>query len=775
MDIKSKNNKRFSFCAAGVLIALAVAVLLAFYPVLGKQASEYYTDHLKGGQLLTAMYRSNLVLYKNVVDKREQRDVPYSELYLDMETTRCQMQEIQDEYMNYEEDRTIVTMQSFLKEQMNVYLKRWKEETMNTVAKYMDYCVLDHRTGEILKNTERGIEKLCDDKSLSDEEGYEYYVMLSFDGAGNLSNISVKDERSDDLLKNVQSVMSEELLKNGFAYYDGYGWEPLREEYYFAYESKDPEKLTCRVDEKTKDVTFIYALTGEQKKNIMQMWSNSSFLESYQWARVNAYFQAGAGEICLIMLLVLAALALVLTRHKRYCLYRLLPFRLHLEVSICAGICLIALTSSVVGLIYWTNQGLFPEFYAKYLEALPSSFYPTLTIAINVVLLGLYFGVWFYLVTSLGEVFDLGLKEFIKERSLIVRFLCRIRRWCRRKIESFKEEVLHVDLGGRTEKTLVKMVMINFLILAVACLMWMFGWAALIIYSFVLYFALKKYIRKIQEQYRKLFAATRSIAEGNLQTSLEEDWGIFESYKEELSKIQNGFRAAVDKEVKSQRMKTELITNVSHDLKTPLTAITTYIELLEEEGLSPEVRREYLGVLKKKAQRLKFLIEDLFEVSKASSGNVTLNPVDVDLFNLMRQVYLEYEDRVEEADLIFRFRLPEEKVILKLDSQKTYRVFENLYVNIIKYAMPHTRVYVNAEKTEKGVVIELKNMSATELNIAPEDLTERFVRGDSSRNTEGSGLGLAIARSFVELQGGQMTVDIDGDLFKVTIFFRLLS
>ena len=114
-------------------------------------------------------------------------------------------------------------------------------------------------------------------------------------------------------------------------------------------------------------------------------------------------------------------------------------------------------------------------------------------------------------------------------------------------------------------------------------------------------------------------------------------------------------------------------------------------------------------------------------------------------------------------------------MILKLDSQKTYRVFENLYVYIIKYAMPHTRVYVNAEKTEKGVVIELKNMSATELNIAPEDLTERFVRGDSSRNTEGSGLGLAIARSFVELQGGQMTVDIDGDLFKVTIFFRLLS
>ncbi len=143
--------------------------------------------------------------------------------------------------------------------------------------------------------------------------------------------------------------------------------------------------------------------------------------------------------------------------------------------------------------------------------------------------------------------------------------------------------------------------------------------------------------------------------------------------------------------------------------------------------------------------------------------------MEVDICNLMRQVYLEYEDKVEEAELIFRFAMPEEKVILKLDSQKTYRVFENLYINIIKYAMPCTRVYVNAEKTEQGIWIELKNMSSMELNIPPEELTERFVRGDSARNTEGSGLGLAIARSFVELQGGKLNIEIDGDLFKVII------
>ena len=225
----------------------------------------------------------------------------------------------------------------------------------------------------------------------------------------------------------------------------------------------------------------------------------------------------------------------------------------------------------------------------------------------------------------------------------------------------------------------------------------------------------------------------------------------------------------MDEEVKSQRMKAELITNVSHDLKTPLTAITTYVDLLKEEGVTEEQRKEYLAVLEKKSLRLKRLIEDLFEVSKASSRNVTVNLMEVDICNLMRQVYLEYEDKIEDANLIFRFRMPEEKVVLRLDSEKTYRIFENLYSNIIKYAMPGSRVYVDLDNQDKRVVIGLRNMSAVELRVHPEELTERFVRGDSSRNTEGSGLGLAIAKSFTEIQGGKMEIVVDGDLFKIVL------
>ena len=227
----------------------------------------------------------------------------------------------------------------------------------------------------------------------------------------------------------------------------------------------------------------------------------------------------------------------------------------------------------------------------------------------------------------------------------------------------------------------------------------------------------------------------------------------------------------MDEEVKSQKMKTELITNMSHDLKTPLTAIITYVNLLKEEK-DEEKRQSYVEVLDRKSLRLKVLIEDLFEISKASSDNVTLNLMKVDIVNLFKQVKLELDDKIQQANLDFRLSFPEEKLILELDSQKTYRIFENLVVNIIKYAMPHTRVYIEMFRDDKDVVVRMKNVSQEELNFNPEEITDRFVRGDASRNTEGSGLGLAIAKSFTELQKGKLTIETEADLFKVEIRWK---
>ena len=225
--------------------------------------------------------------------------------------------------------------------------------------------------------------------------------------------------------------------------------------------------------------------------------------------------------------------------------------------------------------------------------------------------------------------------------------------------------------------------------------------------------------------------------------------------------------------MKSQRMKSELITNVSHDLKTPLTAIITYVKLLQEPGVTEEQRKEYLETLDRKSLRLKALIEDLFEVSKANSQNITLDIRDVDIVSMVKQVEFEMEDKLADAGLDVRMSMPEEKVIVPLDSQKTFRIFENLFGNIAKYALPGTRVYVNGFTAKDEVTIILKNITAQELSVSGEELTERFVRGDASRNTEGSGLGLAIAKSFTEIQGGKFRIELDGDLFKVVLNWKV--
>lgn len=780
MDTKSKSSKGFSFLMALLWIMLAVAAFLAFYPALKEQASNYYTDQLKSDDLIRQMYQGNLVLYKRMLERTGQEDVSWADLYLKFEEKEIAEEEIENNGYDIEEGRTVGSTKVFFEEEINTLLEIWKNEMQDTIAQNMDYCVIDHKSGEILKNTDREIEKL--EKSVDAGSDYCYYVIMKYDNAGNLSNVSVRDEDPDRLLKNVQYVMAQEWLESslnertryetGFRqefYFEGSSWQEADgavEEHSDAEGITRPTKLSWRVDDGPKDMTFIYALTQQQKQNLFILWQSGN----YRWRISTAYYEVGTGGIYMMILLALTLPALFMAKSKRYCLHRLAGFHLSLEISL---ICIVGVLAGfvewAVRLVYSTNCGFFDNFYQRYFPAIPTEYYPAITALVNVAVLALQFGSWYYLVTTFGEVFEMGVIGFVKERSILFRFGGRFKQWCRRCRERFDEEILHVDLGGKTEKTIRKLLLINFIILAAACTMWTLGYIALILYTITLYFLMKKYMNQIQGQYRQLFIATRSIADGNLQTEFDSDWGVFESYKQELARIQNGFKAAVDKEVRSQKMKTELITNVSHDLKTPLTAITTYIELLEDESISPEQRKEYLSVLKRKSERLKYLIEDLFEVSKASSGNITFHPVDVDICNLIRQVYLEYEDRVEEAELIFRFRLPEEKVVLKLDSQKTYRVFENLYTNIIKYAMHHTRVYVNAEKTEKGIAIELKNMSATELDIAPEELTERFVRGDSSRNTEGSGLGLAIARSFVELQGGRFQVEIDGDLFKVRV------
>lgn len=390
----------------------------------------------------------------------------------------------------------------------------------------------------------------------------------------------------------------------------------------------------------------------------------------------------------------------------------------------------------------------------------------------------LYFAVVYWAAGNLRRIFVLGPIPYFKEYSLLVSQKCGIRkgvkeawetmgRWRKRAMDT----LLDLKLSDVNNRMILKVVGLNFVILAVITCFWYYGLILLVIYSAVLFYFLRGYFRDIREKYDRLNIAAAAIANGDLKTEIPADTGLFEPVAESLQKIQEGFGKTVEEEVKSQRMKTELITNVSHDLKTPLTAIITYVDLLKKEE-DPGKQKEYVEVLEKKSQRLKVLIEDLFEISKAGSGNVKLELMDVDVVNLFKQVKLELEDKIKKADLDFRCSYPEEKLTVRLDSQKTYRIFENLLVNIVKYAMPHTRVFIEILREDDQAVIRMKNISEQELNIQGQELTERFVRGDASRNTEGAGLGLAIVKSFVELQGGEFGIEIDGDLFKTQVRFR---
>ena len=368
----------------------------------------------------------------------------------------------------------------------------------------------------------------------------------------------------------------------------------------------------------------------------------------------------------------------------------------------------------------------------------------------------------------LKNIFNYGIIKYIKDKSIIIKCLRAIKRIFRR----IYKYIIKIDLNDKSNKFLIKILGFNLIIMIGCCIFWGFGIVFAFIYTALIFYLARKHYKKLRDNFQTLLNLCNQMQNGNLEVVIDEDLGIFNTLKNSIQEIQQGFKKAVNEEVKSQRMKTELISNVSHDLKTPLTSIITYVDLLKKENITEEERKSYIDTLDKKSQRLKFLIEDLFEVSKATTGNVQLNIIDVDIIELLRQVQIELYDKFKNSDLIIKNNFPENKIVLQLDSQKTFRIFENLLNNVSKYAMKGSRVYVDMEDNNEEVIITIKNISAVEMNFTSDEIIERFQRGDKSRNTEGSGLGLAIAKSFVEIQNGQFIIEIDGDLFKVIIVFK---
>lgn len=768
MDIKSKNYHRLAAIIIALVIFLPSLAMMFIRPHYISRQKEEGQISYSNTDLMDQLVKDTYVLYAEEYQREHGSDVTPFEIFFQRDTSaeNSETQEPSSEEGSsdagsseetaneastepaasegtseetYEDDISSIA-DDF---QSNLY-SQWSED-FSAIRSFIEYEVLDGSgttldTNQSLADSQESLYDSLDNiqtnSVLNTDSGYAFVTVIEYGKKGNIESTTFLTHEKDN-----SSQALNELARSDPGEY-------LRDYYYYSGTFQPPQdRIYCFAMTKT-------ALEAYSDYDPSILYANSGYDTT---ADLVVLFMTFVGFVCAAAFL-LPFIKVLETGNEKIFSY---PFE---------PVCLIALCVVSVAASVTANPGALDHQSIR--SVLISIGLPETVATVIQYLWGLLgwvliFAVCYWAAACFRHIFTMGLKEYLQKRVLIYRFWPWITKWCRRIYQG----LLHIDLRDNASRVLLKLVLINFIILGFISLLWYWGLAALIIYSVILFLLLRKYVRKIQDQYQLLLQATNELAQGNLNGTIPEDLGVFEPFREEIDKIRTGFRKAVDEEVKSTKMKTDLITNVSHDLKTPLTAIITYVDLLKDPNLPAEDQKKYIQILDQKANRLKLLIEDLFEISKATSKTVQLNIVDVDIVSLLRQVKLELQDKIEATDLLFRWQLPEEKVILPLDSQRTYRVFENLLVNITKYAMPHTRVYITMEDTENHVKISMKNISATELNFNPSEITERFVRGDASRNTEGSGLGLAIAKSFTELQGGRLEVFTDADLFTVEITF----
>ncbi|GAA0076373.1 sensor histidine kinase [Clostridium sp. CTA-5] len=716
LDTKLKNYKKpyFINIIAIIILIITSTIIISTYPKIKNICSRGISSPYENEGLLTGMYQGNFVLYKDVLEREQGENLSYGTAYLKSNKT--------DNY-----DKVI--------NEINSELGSW-DEYLNEALKNLDYLVLDKEENIIRTNTKNDLTILLNENLKNDdikalENKYDFYIIIQFNNDGLLT------------IKKVYGIDEFEIKK----IFSNFNFKS-----YFNY-SNDIQFNTI------KNTIFVYGIPKEleYKDNISLIRGCAANLE---WEKLVS--------ISKIILSFILAIALLIPYKKGKDVFGIkiffkIPFEINLFILGWAGVISVFYSSAI---ILQTLQGTLCRGWM--ISEISSEFDWFLRIIVNIIVWSLIIYFIFIDCMLLKHILNIGIVKYFKENLFIIKAF----KVLKNRINNFIEGIENIDLTDKSNKFIIKILGVNFIILLVSCSMWIFGIVPCIIYTLILFFIFRKYLDNIKRKYGVLLGAANKIAEGNLDIEINEDLGFFNPFKQQIEKIQQGFKKAVDEEVKSQKMKTDLISNVSHDLKTPLTSIITYIDLLKNKNIAEEDRQSYINTLDKKSQRLKFLIEDLFEVSKATSGNINLNLVNVDIVELMRQTEIELEDKIKKSELIFRNNFPENKVILNLDSQKTFRIFENLINNIIKYAMKNSRVYIDILEKEDSVEIILKNMSSVEIDFNAKDISERFVRGDKSRNTDGSGLGLAIAKSFVEIQGGSFDINVDGDLFKVIIEFK---
>lgn len=777
----------------GLIVSLAASgIFTACYGIFERRAEsrrneQYIADPLETSNTITYLYQNCYLLYRDLYNKEHQTSLSYVELYmqptegnewLNDDRKRAEVANADTEPLTIPEgeDTDNYAAQGIFAAQTGEYLEEHfntLENSFGQLNNLYDYRIRDTQTGEILSN-------LADTDIVAEEQSF--YLTFVFDAYGNDATLGNTVIGSDTTT--LRKTAAEVIRNCGLTRMVDANMDT----------TIDAGHNTMFRLEMPKNCEITFCISRQAAQSLGQngqyiyydqdMNNVSVYFSMGEYA---SYYLSGCQQMFLILALLIFLLALVLPGlGEERAWEKVMLLKLPVEAIVVILVVIAGIGSEqVVGLVSWVRSGHALNTVLQGNSAQIQMSTTILTYALNVLAVAALFFIAWCLGVSLRAMRVQGARAYLRQHSLcylLVPFWKKLWRGMKKGFSIGRDKVVdvyhdaeHFDVTKDAKKLILRIVLWNALILVVICSLPLGGLTIAIIYSVILYFLLRRYISKLQKKYGLLLKATNEIAQGNLNVTIEEDLGVFEPFKPQIYRIEEGFRNAVAEEVKSQRMKSELITNVSHDLKTPLTAIITYVKLLQEPGVTQEQRKEYLETLDRKALRLKALIEDLFEVSKANSRNITLDIRDVDIVSMVKQVEFEMEDKLTDAGLEVRMSLPEEKVIVPLDSQKTFRIFENLFGNIAKYALPGTRVYVNGFTAKEDVTIILKNITAQELSVSGEELTERFVRGDTSRNTEGSGLGLAIAKSFTELQSGKFRIELDGDLFKVVLTWKVKS
>ncbi|MCQ2969226.1 MAG: HAMP domain-containing histidine kinase [Clostridium sp.] len=717
MDTNLKsNNKKENKILTSLIIILILFIsaigMLKTYPYISKLAKDTSYNYFDNDDFVRSIAQSSYALNYNINKQKNSEEIKEpKDILIDKNSMDYYYEGIEESEKN--------EIYNSLNENFNQWISNLKWSLSN-----LQYFALDRESGLTTSNISDVI-TVKDNKDLDlsaiDMNKYRFFAVLNFDENGNASLSNVKGADTD--------ILSSRMTD---------------------YKYTVDEEIS-RIINPIKNMTYVFAAQNELVYSDDLSWN----MDYHSYYGYQSYGTIISGIFISIILLI--ALIFPYKRVKEFILLRI-PFEIWCIIILCDITLWVAVCQNMIRASYLNDLPMLGNQIAS----------KSMINIINIIVWFGIFAVAFFGMIVIKSIFKIGFKEYFKNRSIAGKIIIRLYRYVKRTVGY----VTKINLNENNTKYILILVLINAAILVGLSLIWFFGIPLVIIYSIILFIVIRKYVDDISGKYNRLTEATNEIAEGNLDVKIEEDLGLFNPFKDNLEKIQGGFKKAVEEEVKSQKMKTDLISNVSHDLKTPLTGIITYIDLLKDKNLSEEKRKQYLDIVDRKSQRLQELIEDLFEMSKASSGSITLNIEEVEIISLMKQTLFELDDKLKEASLVVKSNFPEEKIILKLDSQRTFRAFENIIINATKYAMPNSRLYLDIIDSEDKVEVIIKNMAAEEIKFNPNEIVERFVRGDESRNTKGSGLGLAIAKSFVELQDGIFKIEVDGDLFKVIMEFK---